>query len=428
MAGMQSNETNTRDSASREKIEKSDRQAKPSKGGAAVTGALSKAGSTVKGAASGTGRSLAGGLGAMRDVRKATKARQGAQADLKAIKLGLEEDKELLAHRVDVARNYKRIVATQTAAIESAQEESDKAGKAIKDQQRELERLQDELRAMRERHEQELRPYRNLMESSRGRSDDAAKALAASRRSVRSAESAVSDATKRREQRITSAHRSVDNARERLSTVQTELDNLSTNAQGSEAALARVRGELASEQSHLETAQADVVQITQETQSAVDQAQNALWSLQRELATAEKTAEAAKIEATGHKEEYDRHYKAAQAEERAKSDAIKACETRINSLKKTREAAETRARDAQTILDEAHDIHAHPETTQGLRQRIANEERDLADASADLDELSTHERELRRATRKSRAIFIVICVAVLAVLTLILWFAFARPQ
>ncbi len=424
MAGMQEQDSNKRADDAREgKMAR-----KASKGASSAAGAMSKAGSTVKGAAAGTSRSIVGGIGAMRDVRKATKARQSAAADLRAIKQGLEEDQELLAHRVDVARNYKRIVAVQTAAVKAAQEESDKAARMTKEQQAELERHQDELKAMRESHEQELRPYRNLMESSRGRSDDAAKALAAARRSVRSAEGAVSEATKRREQRITGAHRSVDNARERLSTVQTELSSLSTNAEGSETTLARVQGELASEQMHLETAQADVVQITQEAQAAVDQAQNTLWSLQRELATAEKAAEAAKIEAAGHKEEFDRRYKAAQAQERAKSDAIKACETRISSLKKTHDAAEMRARDAQAILDEANDIHAHPETTEGLRQRIENEKRDLEDANADLDELSAQERELRRSTRKTRFGFVVACIVVLIVLALVLWLVFSQGQ
>ena len=73
-------------------------------------------------------------------------------------------------------------------------------------------------------------------------------------------------------------------------------------------------------------------------------------------------------------------------------------------------------------MDEANEIHAHPETTEGLRQRIADEEADLLDAQAELDELSVTERELRRSTRGSRAIVIVTAVAVIALIVVLVWF------
>ena len=123
-------------------------------------------------------------------------------------------------------------------------------------------------------------------------------------------------------------------------------------------------------------------------------------------------AETAKEEATAHKDEYDGLYKDAQAKERAREEAIKSCDARIRDLSKTKEAAEARVRDAQAILDEANEIHAHPETTEGLRQRIANEEEDLMYARAELDELAANERELRRSTRGARTIFITVTVLV----------------
>jgi chromosome segregation ATPase len=266
------------------------------------------------------------------------------------------------------------------------------------------------------------------MDSSRGRSDDAAKALAATKRSVRAAESGLNDATKRREQRIASAHRAVDNAQERLSSVANELQTLSADPDASPAAIAKVKGELATEQSHLQTAQADVDTVTQEAQASVDQAQQNLWALQRELAAAEKAAEAAKTEATARKDEYDGMYRDAQAKERAREEAIKAGESKVRDLNKTLDAAENRARTAQAVLNEAQEIHDHPETTEGLRERIANEEDDLADAQADLEDLLALERDLRRSTRTSRIAFVVAAVAIVALVVLLVWFFLLRSQ
>ncbi|MBO7674842.1 MAG: hypothetical protein J6S63_07510 [Atopobiaceae bacterium] len=399
---------------------------------AEVGSALARAGSTAVSAASGAGRSVLSGFSAMREVRYAAKQRSNAQADLRDIQRGLEEDRRILEHRESVVRDYDEIVRVHSAELEKSLAEAEQARTGIDEQRAKSQRIQERLRNMREQHEQSLRPYRNLMESSRGRSDDAAKALANTRRAVRNAEGAVSAAAKRRDQQISAANRAVDNANERLSAVANELQMLSgTNggdgsADGSTAL--KLQSELATEQAHLESAQRDVFQVTQESKNVMDQAQEKLWALQRELSAAEKTAAEAKEKATAHKDEYERLYKEAQAKEKAQEDAIKVCETRIKELQKTLDSAQTKAEAEQKVLEEAHEINAHPETTEGLRQRIANEEEDLAAAQADLDELTASERQLRHETRGSRFAFVAVAIIVLVVVILLIWFvALGQP-
>lgn len=399
-----------------------------SSGDAAVGAAITRAGSTAAGAAVGAGKSLAGGFSAMREVREASRLRASARAKVHDIEQGLEEDRSLLVHREDVERNYDEIVSTQAAAVETAQGEIDEAAADIEGLEAQRKKLGEELRRMKERHEQQLRPYRNLMDSSRGRSDDAAKALANARRSVKSAEVAVNEATRRRAKRISDSHQAVDNAKERLRVVEAERDALVTDGATDAAAIAKVESELATEQANLQMATSEVTRVTDEAQKSVDQAQQVLWTRQREQAAAEKAAETAKEEATTHKNEYDGRFKEAQAKEKAHEDAIRACDTRIKDLRKTKDAAEGRKREAQTILDEANEIHAHPETTEGLRQRIKNEELDLEDAMAELDELTANERDLRRSTRGARTIFIVVTVAVIALIIILVWFFVFRPK
>jgi len=397
-------------------------------GDEAVGDALAKAGNFATGAAANAGRSLAGGLSAMRKVREASKRRADAQADLRDIEMGLEEDREMLSHREDVERNYDTIVETQTAEVADAQEAATQAQVNFEQEQETVQKLSQELRSLRQQNETTIRPYRNLMDSSRGRSDAAAKTLASARRAVKNAENTTNSATKRREQNIAAANRAVDNARERLSALQAERDALSADENTSPEALAKMEAELASVRSQLETARANVPTVTQESQAAVDQAQQKLWSLQRELSSAERAADEAKREATEHKDEYDRLYREAQAAEKAMEADIKSHEDQANAYKAQREDAREREQEAQAILEEAHEIHAHPEVTEGLRERIADEEDDLELARAELEELTTHERELRRSTRGSRIAVVLLVVALVALVIFLLWFFVFRAK
>ena len=396
---------------------------------AAAVNAMARAGSSARDAAMGAGRSIAGGLSALRQVRQASKLRSDAEADVRDIERGLEEDRDELAHREDVERDYELIVAEQTAEIADAQAIVLDTEARIAEQRSQAQQLTAELRAMRERHEQKLRPYRNLMDSTRGRSDDASKALANVRRDVRTAERTLNEATKSRDARIAGAHRAVDAAQERVGALETELDALMQSNEDpdvSAAALTKIEGELTSNRAALVAARADVTQVTEEAQAAVDQAQRRLLSLQRDQSQAEKLAETTKAEANARKDEYDGMYREAQAKEKAHEEAIKSCETRIRDLMRSRDDAQVRLEDAQDMLDEANEIHAHPETTEGLRQRIADEEADLADAQAELDELLEEERELRRTTRGSRLVAIAVGVLVLLLIAFCVWFFLFR--
>ncbi len=389
----------------------------------ATTATLARVGSSARNAAAGAGQSIAVGISALKKVRQASKMRSDAEAYMREIERGLAEDYDELTHREDVEQNYDQIVYTQTTEIESAQSEIANAEARMEQQRAEATRLTSELRQMREQHEQELRPYRNLMDSTRGRSDDAAKSLAAIRRDVRAAERAMAEATKDRDAKISAAHRAVDTAQERVTALETELGSLGMDGEAaSPDAMAHMESELASNRATLATARNDVVQITQQAQDAVDQAQRKLLTLQRDQAQAERLAESTKTEATTRKDEYDRMYREAQTQERKHEELIKGCEGRIRELTQTRNDAQARLTDAQDMLDEANEIHAHPETTEGLRERIADEEADLEDARAELEELCESERELRRSTRTARLVVITIALVVVLLIALGVWF------
>lgn len=372
------------------------------------------------------GRSISQGMRSIGELRKTSRQRSQVQAEVRDMERAIEDDRDELAHRIEVDRDYDAIVSEQTRAIAEATKDEEAAKSAWDAEQQRLDQLKNELSAMKERHEQKLRPYRNLMDSSRGRSDDAAKQLANTKRDVRRAESDLNEATKRRTQRIANAHQAVDNSKDRLASIMTELETTQGDPEAKSAAIQKLQDEYAAQQRQLQRANEDVTQVTQECQQEVDQAQQYLWRKQRELSKCEQDADSAKQEAATHKDEYDTLYRKAQDKERAKQEEIRAAEKRVSELERSTSEAAGRRTDAQALLDEANDIHAHPEHTEVLRNRIADTQQDLKDVRQELATLSASEKELRRSTRAARIVVIAVVVVLILVVILVIWLALPK--
>jgi chromosome segregation ATPase len=366
--------------------------------------------------------SITGGFAAFKSVRKANKSLATATQDLRRLKDMLSSDKELLAHREQVEADFPKIVAAQEAEMKTASADERRMGERIETLSAELGEKKAQLEELKADHERTLRPFRNLMDSSRGRADDAARKLADAKRALKLAENKLNDETKRRDQRIQAAHRDVDNAKERLRKVEAELDLLKKDPQALPGALEQTEDERKLEISHIESAQADVTRISKDCAAMVDAAQTELVSRQQQCDAAEREAANTKSEATSKKEEYERLYKQATQEEKQLEDQIKANEEASKEAKKSKDAATKRKEAAKKILDEAHEIHENPATTQGLKERIAHEEQDVAAKQAEVAELRRRAEDIKRRTRTSRIVVILICVAALAAVLALAFF------
>ena len=372
------------------------------------------------------GQSITQGMRSIGELRKTSKQRSQAQAEIRDIERAIEDDRDELSHRIEVDKDYDAIVAEQTRAINRATKDEKAATDKANAEQRRLDQLKDELSAMKESHEQKLRPYRNLMDSSRGRSDDAAKQLASTKRDVRRAEGDLSEATKRRTQRIANAHQAVDNSKDRLASIMTELETTQGDPEAKPAAVQKLQDEYAAQQRQLQHANEEVTQVTQECQEEVDKAQQYLWRKQRELTKCEQNADSAKQEAATHKDEYDTLYREAQDKERAKQDEIRSAEKRVAELEQAASEAAARRIEAQELLDEANDIHTHPEHTETLRNRIADAQQDLKDVRQELTALTASEKELRRSTRTARIAVVAGVIVAILIVILIIWLALPK--
>lgn len=367
---------------------------------------------------------IRGGLDAIRSVRSASKEHADARERAEALKKQVAADSAELAHRDKIEGDYPQIVERQRAEMAEASTLLAKAGEESQRLSGEVEGLTQRLDAMKAANEEQLRPYRELMNSTKGRSDDAAKSLSDVRRAVKAADQQVSDTAKRREQRIDASNRSVDNAQDRLRKVQAELTSLQADPSASPAAVSKMQSEVVAEQAHLDAAREEVKRVTAECQQLMDNAQTHLWTQKQSLETLERQAGEARKEADARREEYERLHNEATRREKELSDQIAARKGDLEAANKDAAAAQGRIDAAQEALDEANSIHATPEATAQLRGKIAQDKASLHLQQAEVDRLAAAERGLRSKTRGQRygfvAIVVVACVVVLALVVVML--------
>ena len=364
--------------------------------------------------------SLKSGLDAVAAVRAAAKQHSDARAQAKQLKKELDKSKETLAHRLDVDRNYDKILAEQKAVIQKGNEGIARAEAAIEELETKKSELDATLAQKKADDEAAIRPYRELMESTKGRSDDAARALAEIRRAVKTADQQVADTAKRRD-------RAVDNAQDRLRKVESDLNSLKGSSTASPNALSKMQSELVAERAHLDAAREDVGRVTAECQQLVDNAQTHLWTQKQSLETAERAADDAKREADGRREEYESLYNKAMGGQKEIEARIAEVEKDIDARQTERAEQAQVVFDAQALVDEADDIHSTPEVTKNLQDAIATGKVELEKRQREVDALAAEERQLRESTRAQRFLFIGVAAVAIVIIVLIVSF-FALPH
>lgn len=362
---------------------------------------------------------LALGFRSLGEVRQASKESAAARQALKDLEGRTKEQEKELARRDDVMANYDRIVSEETREQADAQAAGTDAAGRSERLAADLQDLKASLAREKAANEEALRPYRQLADTARGRSEDATRALGEAKRAVKAAEGQLDDAKSAREQGIASANRTLDNSQARLQRARDEQRRLKDSPDASAEALGRVSSDVASELAHVDSARKAVEDATRDGQAAVEQAQQRLFELRRSLEDATTEADAAKADSEARRGEYDRMSSDAQAREKAIQDRIDANERDSAAAKDAHEKAQSRLKDSRAILEDAQDVHDHPEVTEELRGEVARLRASLEAQRKTTAQLTTAERQLRKRTRGARAAFVAACVAAVAAIVLI---------
>ena len=131
--------------------------------------------------------------------------------------------------------------------------------------------------------------------------------------------------------------------------------------------------------------------------------------------------------ADGARDAYDEARQDAEARQKELRRQISEQEKEAKELRRTAEDQQQRASDAQAAIDEAEDIHTHPETTAALASGLAQSRSERAAHAEEVERLAQAEQEVRERTRSSRIRFMVAVASVVVVLVLMLaWTFIAR--
>lgn len=354
-------------------------------------------------------------------VVQATRKQQEIQAKVNEIKTQITNDQTSFEHRRAIEDNYDNLVKDYLNKQEREKTAASLLTKEIEQINAKVKHQETSLNALIAKHEEELRPYKELMDSSKGRNDDSARVLADAKRDVKVADQALAAAVKRRDQQISNAHHNVDSARERLTRVEAGLSRLQQDPNSTAAAISKMQGEVITERAHLDAAIKDVDRISNEEQQSVNAAQDR-YNLQKQACERANTHYMnAQAEAREHREEYEALYKDKKSEETQLKDVLDAVKKDLKQKQQSLKETHDRLADIQAALDEAHSIHATPEMTRTLYTKIQQETNLLSEYQQTSERLGQHARDLRKRTRLQRIIFVTLVLVIIVLMGIALY-------
>lgn len=381
---------------------------------------------TARTAGAAGSRSLNEGISAVRELSKVRRAHAQAKEALASLESDLEEAQASLDHRRDVEANYQDILTVQGDELKSATAELVEHRTHAAELSRELVAKTDELREAKRENDRRLAPYKGLMETAKENLSDAEHAHAEAKRALRSAQAQADGATNGRDTRLSAANRAVDNAAARLQRLQDQLAEMKRDPSTGAKEISEMSGGVAAALAQLENAREDVTRLTAEMGQAVQNAQTHLYTQKKSLEEAERDLKDAQDAERGKREEYESLRSQADEVERGLSERIKELNADVKESVEAQHEAQTRIDAAQELLDEAKDIHAHPEVTRRLA-RTANELESRVDVAREqVEDLAGEMRSTRERTQRARALLYAVVVAVVALVALVAWLVLGR--
>lgn len=370
-------------------------------------------------------RTLGEGISAMRELARARRALAKARARLAELERTAKDQDDELSHRRKVEGNYDEIVRVQTDELADASALLASAGERLKDLADQRDAKKSELKRLKADNERRIAPYRELRDSAKDTLEDAERARAEAARALKTAQGQADDATNARDTRLSSANRAADNAANRLARLQDQLTKLKHDPSSGAKEVSEMSSGVAAALAQLQNAREDVARVTQETTKAVEIAQTHLYTQKKSLEEAEADLEAARDDEREKREGHARLRQEADDAERELADKLAELERDVKDERAAKEGAQGRIDAAQALIDEAEDIHAHPEATEELEQTLAETRTAAEDARQQAGVLADEEREVRERTQQARRTFYAV-VAVVVVALAILWVTLGR--
>lgn len=387
-------------------------------------------GTAVSNTANAVGTFIAQGASAMREMNAAKKALADARAHLAELEQRIADQAEELETRQDIAGRYEQIVADQRQAIATAQKtaaaaeiDRDVHASKVAELKGQLEQMKTEDDATELRLKAALDAVEAREASSRETGNRLVRRLEDSKR-IRDKVQAERDAG------IAAAQQTVDATRAQLETLRHEYAELQRNPSANPANYTVRTSELSMQISDtadaLRKAEEDVPRITADLEHSLAAAEQAVEQAQAPIAEAKRAHRAVTAEADAARDELQTAKTAAATRQRELREKIAAEDKARRDQEQSIANAQADAAHAQSIIEQATEVHDHPEITESLAGSLARDKAEHAETEREVAQLEATEDAVRERTRDSRIKFtgaIVCIVAVVLVIVLIWLFA-----
>ena len=381
-------------------------------------------GTAVSNTANAVGTFIAQGASAMREMNAAKKALADARAHLAELEQRIADQAEELETRQDIAGRYNQIVADQRQAIAAAQKtavaaEIDHDAHAAKaaELKAQLEQMKEEDDAAERRLKAALDAVEAREASSRETGNRLVRRLEDSKR-IRDKVQAERDAG------IAAAQQTVDATRAQLETLRREYAELQRNPSANPANYTVRTSELSMQISDtadaLRKAEEDVPRITADLEHSLAAAEQAVEQAQAPIAEAKRAHQAVTTEADAARDELQTAKTAAATRQRELREKIAAQDKARREQEQAIANAQADAAHAQSIIEQATEVHDHPEITESLAGSLARDKAEHAETEREVAQLEATEDDVRERTRDSRIKFTGAIVCIIAVILVII--------
>ncbi len=387
-------------------------------------------GTAVSNTANAVGTFIAQGASAMREMNAAKKALADARAHLAELEQRIADQAEELETRQDIAGRYEQIVADQRQAIATAQKtaaaaeiDRDVHASKVAELKGQLEQMKTEDDATELRLKAALDAVEAREASSRETGNRLVRRLEDSKR-IRDKVQAERDAG------IAAAQQTVDATRAQLETLRHEYAELQRNPSANPANYTVRTSELSMQISDtadaLRKAEEDVPRITADLEHSLAAAEQAVEQAQAPIAEAKRAHQAVTAEADAARDELQTAKTAAATRQRELREKIAAEDKARRDQEQSIANAQADAAHAQSIIEQANEVHDHPEITESLAGSLARDKAEHAETEREVAQLEATEDAVRERTRDSRIKFTgaIVCI-IAAILVIILVWLFA---
>lgn len=387
-------------------------------------------GGAVSNTANAVGTFIAQGASAMREMNAAKKALADARDHLAELEQRIADQGEELETRQDIAGRYDQIVAEQRQTIDTAQKAaaaaeigSDTHAAKAAELKAQLEQIKEEDDATERRLKAALDAAEAREASSRETGNRLVRRLEDSKR-IRDKVQAERDAG------VAAAQQTVDATRAQLETLRHEYAELQRNPSANPANYTVRTSELSMQISDtadaLRKAEEDVPHITADLEHSLAAAEHAVEQAQAPIADAKRAHQAVTAEADAARDELQTAKTAAATRQRELREKIAAEDKARREQEQAIANAQADIAHAQSIIEQATEVHDHPEITESLAGSLVRDKAEHAETEREVAQLEAAEDDVRERTRDSRVKFtgaIVCIVAVILVIILVWLFA-----